>query len=112
MFGELNEVPKPNFSKNNKHGKRVGQNISKKKVREKVIERDGDWCLICGKPPKGLHLHRVVYGSQGGKYELDNCVQLCGEHHELVHSNKKKYMPMLQEYLKSGNYKLPFTDIG
>lgn len=83
-----------------KHGKRVGGHVSKKKVREHVIERDGDWCLICGKPPKGLHLHRIVYGSQGGKYEKDNCVQLCAVHHETVHSNKHVWLPILQEYVR------------
>lgn len=90
-----------------KDGKRVGekaqQNTSKNKVRADVIKRDGNWCLICGKPPKGLHLHRVVYGSQGGKYEKGNCVQLCSDHHDLVHSSKRTYMPLLQEYLRSAN---------
>lgn len=85
-----------------KHGKRVGSHVNKKKVREQVIERDGgNWCLLCGKPGPGLHLHRVVYGSQGGKYEVDNCVQLCAIDHERVHSSKKKWMPILLEYLKT-----------
>lgn len=78
-----------------KHGKRVGTNVNKPKVRESVISRDGNWCLLCGKPGPGLHLHRIVYGSQGGKYEVDNCVQLCAVHHEEVHSNKKKWVPIL-----------------
>lgn len=83
-----------------RHGKRVGGYISKKKLREEVINRDGgNWCLICGKPGPGLHLHRIKYGSQGGKYELDNCVQLCPIHHEEVHSSKKKWMPKLLEHI-------------
>ena len=82
-----------------KHGRRAGHHINRPATRRAVIERDGDWCLLCGKPPRGLHLHRVIYGSQGGKYELDNCVQLCGEHHALVHSDKPKWKPLLLEHI-------------
>lgn len=95
-----------------KHGKRTGSNVTKPKVRKQVIKRDGgNWCLFCGKPGPGLHLHRIVYGSQGGKYELDNCVQLCAEHHELVHSNKKKYMPILQDHIKNGTIEKGAVDL-
>jgi endogenous inhibitor of DNA gyrase (YacG/DUF329 family) len=74
----------------------------KVKLRESIIERDGgNWCLLCGKPGPGLHLHRIQYGSQGGKYELDNCVQLCVECHGNVHSSKRKWMPILQEHIKN-----------
>lgn len=93
-----------NEGKNNgmyKHGKRTGSHVNKSKLRKKVIERDGgDWCLLCGKPGPGLHLHRIVYGSQGGKYELDNCVQLCPEDHDKVHSSKKKWMPYLLKHIE------------
>lgn len=88
-----------------KHGKYAGRNraggdSNKEKVRRQVIERDGGkWCLFCGKPGPGLHLHRIIYGSQCGKYEVTNCVQLCNEHHELVHKNKRKWQPQLIQYL-------------
>ena len=86
-----------------KHGKRTGTHVNKRKLREKVIERDGgNWCLFCGKPGPGLHLHRVVYGSHGGKYELDNCVQLCAMDHEKVHSNQNKWQPILKDHLDNG----------
>jgi hypothetical protein len=80
-------------------GSRVGEHINKPDVRKAVISRDGDWCLICGKPPRGLHLHRIIYGSQGGEYEVGNCVQLCGEHHGLVHSNKRVWQPRLLAHI-------------
>ncbi|AIW03682.1 HNH endonuclease [Bacillus phage Pascal] len=96
-----------NAGKNNgryKDGKRTGerakQNTPKNKVRQQVKERDGNWCLLCGKPPSGLHLHRIKYGSQGGKYEKDNCVQLCNEDHALIHTDKKLFMPLLESYIK------------
>ena len=84
-----------------RHGRRVGGHIPKRAVRNQVIERDGDWCLLCGRPPKGLHLHRVRYGSEGGKYEVGNCVQLCGEHHALVHSNKRLWKPRLLTHIST-----------
>ena len=84
-----------------KHGKRIGSHINKKKLRGQVIKRDGgNWCLLCGKPGPGLHLHRIIYGSQGGKYELDNCVQLCAVCHDKVHSSKKNWMPKLLEHIE------------
>ena len=97
-----------NKGKNNgryKHGKRIGGNVSKMKLRKKVIDRDGgNWCLFCGKPGPGLHLHRIKYGAQGGKYELNNCVQLCPVHHELVHSNKRIWKPILEKYIETGKF--------
>jgi hypothetical protein len=104
-----------NSGKNNgqySHGKYVGRgraggDTHKKKVREMVIERDGGkWCLLCGKPGPGLHLHRVIYGSQCGVYELDNCMQLCAEDHEKIHSNKHFWQPILLEYLKDNSKRL------
>lgn len=83
-----------------KDGSRIGTNISKKNVRLGIIERDGNWCLKCGLPGPGLHLHRVIYGSQGGKYETANCVLLCAVHHEEIHSNKTEWLPILQNHLK------------
>lgn len=35
-----------------------------------------------------LQVHRKVRGSNGGKYNEQNCIVLCGEHHKLLHSNE------------------------
>lgn len=89
-----------------KNGESVGRSNTtavKARVRRAVGERDGDWCLLCGKPPKGLHLHRVRYGSEGGAYEITNCVQLCGLHHDIVHSNKRVWQPKLIGYLSESD---------
>lgn len=89
---------------NYKHGKRVGKHENKPKLRLSVVERDGGkWCLLCGKPGPGLHLHRINYGSEGGKYELGNCVLLCGDDHALVHTSKITWKPLLLDYLESLN---------
>src|SRR5690625_523236 len=91
-----------------KHGRRVGGHIQKKELRQKVIERDGgNWCLFCGVPGPGLHLHRIEYGAQGGKYVLDNVVQLCPQDHALVHSSKKLWKPILERYIETRELELP-----
>lgn len=74
--------------------------MPKSKVRAAVIERDGgNWCAISGATGVRLELHRIVYGSQGGKYETDNCILLSVEMHEEVHSDKKTWMPILQDHV-------------
>lgn len=76
--------------------------LTKEQVREEVKKRDGNWCLLSGKPGPGLHLHRVVYSGMGGgngKYEVWNCVLLSNEMHTLVHSSKRTWMPLLLDYL-------------
>lgn len=78
--------------------------LTKEQVRAKVKKRDGNWCLLSGKPGPGLHLHRVRYsgmGGGGGKYEVWNCVLLSDPMHRLVHSNKKYWMPRLLIYLQN-----------
>lgn len=87
-----------------RHGRRVGANVTKRAVRLAVAERDGAWCLLTGKPGPGLHLHRVLYGSEGGEYVVANCVQLSAEAHALVHSSKRVWQPLLVAYL-AGNRK-------
>lgn len=76
--------------------------VDKAKVRQEVIDRDGNCCLMCG-TTFDLHLHRVIYGSQQGKYEVGNCVLLCGDHHNMgrvcAHSNKKVFQPILLAHL-------------
>lgn len=105
-FG-FHPCPKPESKKTGRRNKvntsyRKRSEMTKEEVREAVKERDGNWCLLSGKPGPGLHLHRVVYGGMGGgngKYEVWNCVLLSNEMHTLVHSSKKTWMPLLLEYL-------------
>ena len=84
-----------------KHGKRQGGHVQKQKLKDKIRKRDGERCLYCDRVKYGLHAHRVKYGSEGGKYEESNVVLLCGEHHMLVHENKKKWKPILLKYLET-----------
>jgi 5-methylcytosine-specific restriction endonuclease McrA len=59
--------------------------LFKKKTRKK----DGfKKCFFCGWNKDILDLHRIIPGSQGGKYKLDNVKALCPNCHRLVHSGK------------------------
>ncbi|MCP1134370.1 hypothetical protein NKT34_13780 [Paenibacillus polysaccharolyticus] len=82
--------------------------MTKEKVRQAVIDREGgNWCAISGVPGPGLHLHRIVYGAQQGKYETDNCILLSNEMHELVHSNKRVWQPILQDHVRCMKLGMP-----
>lgn len=75
---------------------------SKTSTRKIVQDRDGDMCLLCGRPGPGLHLHRVVYGSQGGRYIPENCILACSLcHNPRIHASKETWQPLLLNYLQT-----------
>lgn len=79
--------------------------MTKEEVRTAVKQRDGDWCLLCGQPGPGLHLHRIRYGSEGGRYEVANCVLLCHAHHNpVVHDDKATWQPLLFAYIQRDDF--------
>lgn len=63
-------------------------------VRKAVMKRDRGRCRFCG-TDTGLQLHHVVYRSQGGQHEESNLITLCLRCHDTVHSDKKRWMPLL-----------------
>ena len=70
-------------------------NKAEKEVYEKTIELYNGQCAICG--CTNIHLHHIRYGGLygGRKTYLGNVIPLCERHHREVHTNKKKYQPML-----------------
>lgn len=72
-----------------------------KKTYDEVYERDKGCCQfpLCRKP--NIELHHIYYRSERKDLidEPSNCIMLCNEHHKLVHSNKKKYQPILLEIM-------------
>lgn len=62
-----------------------------------VLDRD-IICQMADKNCKGkLELHHIRYRSEAVDLidDPNNCIMLCSYHHQLAHSNKKKYQPML-----------------
>lgn len=68
-------------------------NKYEKEVYEKSSQMFDNCCAICGSPY--IHLHHIRYGACGRKTYMGNVIPLCEEHHRLVHSNKKKWQPVL-----------------
>jgi 5-methylcytosine-specific restriction endonuclease McrA len=66
-------------------------------VRLNVRARDLQRCRWCERP--GQQVHHVHYRSEGGQDEESNLVLLCQACHNLVHSNKRVYKPVLLAYL-------------
>jgi 5-methylcytosine-specific restriction endonuclease McrA len=67
-------------------------------TRNKVFERFKHMCAYCGRSGS-LQVHHIKYRSEGVDHSLDNLILLCQEHHEMVHSNKKKWQPLLKEFV-------------
>lgn len=64
-----------------------------KLVYEKITEEQ-PYCQLCGSTSY-LHRHHIRYGACGRKTYFGNIIVLCDKCHRLVHSNKKKYKPLL-----------------
>lgn len=75
-----------------------------KKVYQQICEEE-PYCILCGSN-YWLQVHHIYYRSQGGLTVKKNLIRLCQKCHNLVHSNKKKYQPMLLEiqYKKYGYF--------
>ena len=75
-----------------------------KQIYQQIIENE-PYCQLCGST-NYLHIHHIYYRSQLGKTTPKNLIRLCGKCHSLVHSNKRKYQPMLLEmqYKKYGYF--------
>lgn len=72
-----------------------------KEVYNAVIQRDNYSCRLCGST-NWLQLHHIFYRSERKDLinDIDNCIMLCENCHRIVHSNKKKWQPILLEMNK------------
>lgn len=71
----------------------------KKEVYNKVLERD-KYCRLCGNPY--VQLHHIVYRSEDKSKinDVENCIMLCINCHNKVHSNKHYWQPILKKIVK------------
>lgn len=83
-----------------------------KSVRNEVLGRDRRMCAHCGKSQRKfksengpgpeydfLHVHHVLYRSEGGQNVVENLITLCHECHALVHSSKRLWQHVLLSYV-------------
>lgn len=59
-------------------------------LRRFLIERSGGICEMYNCEKIGICVHRKVRRVSGGKYNKDNCVLICSEHHKEIHSKEFK----------------------
>lgn len=64
-------------------------------TRELIYVRDRRSCRFCKRSNVALHIHHINYRSEGVDHQSHNLILLCQEHHDLMHSNKKKWKPIL-----------------
>ena len=69
-------------------------------TRRAVHFRDGCRCRWCGGSVNALH--HVRYRSEGGPDDVDNLLSLCRRDHELAHSDKRRWQPVLLHVLAAG----------
>lgn len=65
-------------------------------TRRRVFERYRHMCAYCGRSGRGLQIHHIKYRSEGVDHSLNNLVLLCHDHHRMVHSDKRKWQPLLK----------------
>ncbi len=75
-----------------------------KKTYNQVYEEFCGRCAFCC-TTRNLHYHHIYYRSERKDLidEPSNGIMLCEECHRLVHSNKRKYQPILLELKKEVN---------
>lgn len=66
-------------------------------ARADIIARDAHVCRLCGVYAEVIHVHHLIYRSQGGKNVRENLVSLDWRCHDRVHSNKPLWMPVMQQ---------------
>ena len=54
-----------------------------REIRQEVLTRDNQQCLVCGKEHSG-QVHHIIPRSQGGTNELSNLIVLCGRCHMVI----------------------------
>jgi 5-methylcytosine-specific restriction endonuclease McrA len=71
--------------------------VADKKVYQHIRDTQSS-CLLCGRGyDENLIMHHVRYGAGGRHTYIGNIARLCVDCHSLVHSNGKKYTPILIE---------------
>lgn len=92
---KLNLVTTRPIRKISNHRKTVS-----KSTYQKVYERDNGQCRLCGS--NQIQLHHIIYRSEDKSLidEPSNCIMLCVNCHQLVHSNKKIWQKKLKEIIK------------
>lgn len=56
-------------------------------LRERILARDRYQCQVCG-TTNNLHVHHILFRSQGGQDDESNMVTVCFTHHDAIHAHR------------------------
>ena len=62
-------------------------------IYEKTLALFNNECALCHN--NQVAMHHIRYGSCGRQTYIGNVIPLCERCHRMVHTNKRKYQPML-----------------
>lgn len=75
----------------NRHwGYQKGPGYGYKNNHEAVLNRDDYTCQCCKTKKTTLHVHHIVYRSNGGSDKMDNLITLCENCHRKLHNGELK----------------------
>lgn len=87
-----------------------GQMLGYENVKQFVLASDNHTCQYCKKRNLKLHVHHIIFKSQGGSDRPDNLVTLCEQHHKELHAGiinpkfkkpRKYQAPVIMNVIKS-----------
>ncbi|OQW94266.1 MAG: hypothetical protein BWK79_06740 [Beggiatoa sp. IS2] len=82
-----------------------GEQWGYENVKAYILARDGHRCYFYqanqGNCSEKLHVHHLIYRSNGGTDAPSNLITLCEKHHALVHKNRLKLARVQFKSLKS-----------
>ena len=67
--------------------------MNEKEIYSTIAEEE-PYCMLCGKG-YNLNIHHIRYGRVGRHTYFGNIIRLCIDCHAKVHSNKRKWQPIL-----------------
>ena len=73
--------------------------MKKEKEIYAYVAEHQPYCILCGSS-NSLHIHHILYRSEGGLTSYDNLIRLCENCHIMVHSNKRVWQHRLQKILR------------
>ena len=86
-------------------GYQKGTNYGFENTKAMVLNRDNYTCQCCKTKKGTLHVHHIVYRSQGGSDEIENLTTLCEYCHKNLHSGKLKDFESKLEGKQKGQLK-------
>lgn len=85
-----------------------GQTYGYYDVRYFVFARDEYTCQVCKKKNKILHIHHIIYRSEGGTNRADNLITVCIDcHTSKAHKPGGVLYKWMKEHKKTRQYKEP-----